>query len=357
MTAPGSLRDRAIATALLTVTLAVGCRRSASSDEGDPAGVMPTVAVRTATAQLASFRPTVRAIGVVSPTPGGYAQLSAPAATRVSRVYVVVGQPVRAGEALVALDAAPLAAQASGATAALDAARHAYDRAIELSKEGIVARKMVDQATADLAQANAAAVAARRTYALSTLRSPINGVVTRLDAVTGASVDPTQVLVAVVDPASLALVLQLSPQDARDVHPGAPATLFERDNPTAPAIGSGTVATVGAAIDTATRAVPVRVRPGRTTRPLRLGETLTGEITTSGAAQGVSIPNAALVPDTTGTFRVFVVRGGVARAMSVETGARSDSTVEITKGIAPGTVVVTTGAYGIEDSAKVVVRQ
>lgn len=355
-------RSRAIAAiAALAVVMTSACKRSGGGDDaeggGDTPAVMPTVSVGTATAQLQSFMPTVRAIGVVSPTPGGYAELSAPTSARVSRVFVVVGQPVHAGEELVALDAAPLAAAASGAGASLETAQHAYDRAVELSKEGIVARKAVDQAAADLAQAKAAAVAARHTYALSTLRSPIDGVVTRLAAVTGATADPTQVLVAVANPSAIAVVVQLSPDDARDVHPGAAVTLYEKDNPAADPIGTGTVSTVGAAIDTATRAVPVRVRPGHTSRPLRIGETVTAQIATTGAARGISIPSDALVPDSAGSFHVFVVKGGVARATPVEVGARNDSTAQITKGITAGTIVVTAGAYGIEDSAKVVVRR
>ena len=357
MTLANRLRPLSVA-AVLPLALASACKRSGGGDEGgDEATVMPTVAVGTATAQLQSFMPTVRAIGVVSPTPGGYAELSAPAPARVSRVFVVVGQPVHAGDELVALDAATLEAAASGATASLDAAQRAYDRALELSKEGIVARKAVDQAAADLAQAKSAAVAARHTYALSTLRSPIDGVVTRLAAVTGATADPSQVLVAVANPSAIAVVVQLSPDDARDVHPGSSVTLYEKDNPAADPIGTGTVSTVGAAIDTATRAVPVRVRPGRTTRPLRIGETVTARIVTSGSARGISIPSDALVPDSAGSFHVFVVTAGVARATPVEVGARSDSTAEITKGIAAGAIVVTSGAYGIEDSAKVVVRR
>ena len=351
-------RALVVGLAALVVSTTTACRKGGGGDEDEAGGAptaMPTVAVGTTTATEASFRPMIRAIGVVSPTPGGYAELSAPAPARISRVYVTVGQPVRAGQELVALDAAPFAAAASGASAAREAAQRAYDRQVELSKEGIVARKAVDQAAADLAQANAAAVAAQHTYTLSMLRAPISGVVTRLAAVTGAAADPSQVLVAVANPAALAIVLQVSADDAGNVHPGEAVTLYEKDNPTAPSIGRGAVVTVGAAIDTVTHAVPVTVRPGKTTRPLRLQETVTGEIATTGAASGVSVPMAALIPDSAGSYHVFVVKGGVARATPVETGARSDSTVQITKGVGAGDVVVTTGAYGIEDSAKVAV--
>ena len=337
---------------VLPALLAIaGCRRKDAADE---ATVTPMVSVETAPVSTASFTPTVRAVGTVVASPRGYAELSAPAPSRVAHVLVTAGQSVRAGESLVQLDAAALQAAASGASAARNAAQRGYDRASQLAREGILPRKAVDQATADLAQANAADVAARRTFALSTLRSPISGVVTKMSAVTGASVDPSQVLVAVADPAALQILLQLSPSDAAGVKPGATVTLFDSDAPAAIAVGRGSVLSVGAAVDSATRAVPVRVRVTASVRPLRLGETLTGRIAATGPLSAVSIPAAALVPDS-GGFRVYVVRNGVAYATAVDVGARSDSLVQITKGLSAGQTVVTLGAYGLEDSSKVTV--
>ena len=45
---------------------------------------------------------------------------------------------------------------------------------------------------------------------------------------------------------------------------------------------------------------------------------------------------------------------GRARSRTVTVGARADSLVEITDGLAAGDTVVTYGAYGLEDSVKVV---
>ena len=44
---------------------------------------------------------------------------------------------------------------------------------------------------------------------------------------------------------------------------------------------------------------------------------------------------------------------GVAHARAVRVGARSDSVAEIASGLAPGETVVTAGAYGIEDGARI----
>lgn len=336
----------------LAAALSLAACKKADSDAESEA--TPVVTVETAQVRTAAFSPMVRAVGTVVSSPSGYAELSAPAPSRITHVLVTSGQNVKAGQALVELDAAALRAAAGGADAALAAAQSAYDRALQLSQEGIVPRKTVDQARSDLAQANAAAVSTRRTYVLSTLRSPISGVITRMNAVTGASADPAQVLVAVADPRALEVMLQLSPADAGALRSGAPVSFSENDTPSSPIIARGTVANVGAAIDSTTRAVPVRVRIASSTRTLRLGETLSGRIAVTGSTNAMSIPSAALVPDSTG-FKVYVVRNGVAVATPVEIGTRGDSLVQVTSGLSVGQTVVTTGAYGLEDSSKVTV--
>jgi membrane fusion protein (multidrug efflux system) len=329
----------------------IACGKKGSSDEAE---VTPIVTVETAQVTTAAFTPVVRAVGTVVPSPAGYAELSAPAPARVARVLVTSGQAVQSGEVLIELDATALRATASGADAALTAAQSAYDRASRLAKQGILPRKAVDQAASDLAQANAAAVGARHIYTLSTLRSPISGVVTKMNAVTGATADPAQVLVAIADPKELQVLLQLSPPDAGGIRRGAVVTFADQDAASSPSVANGVVLTIGAAIDSATRAVPVRVRIISSTRPLRLGETLTGKLAVTGSTRAMSIPAAALVPDSTG-FKVYVVKNGVAYATAVAIGTRGDSLVQIIRGLVAGQTVVTTGAYGLEDSSKVIV--
>jgi membrane fusion protein, multidrug efflux system len=339
---------------LLMPAILLALAACGGSDAGDEATATPLVSVQTAAVDTASFTPSVRAVGTVVSSPTGYAELSAPAPARIARVLVTAGQRVHSGDVLVQLDATTLRAAAGGADAARSAAQNAYDRASRLVQQGILPRKTLEQAGSDLAQANAAAVAAQRTYAFSTLRAPISGVVTKVNAVAGASADPAQLLVAVADPAALQVLLQLSPGDAAGVRPGAIVTLLDNDTPSTTTVGKGTVTTVGAAVDSSTRTVPIRVKVVSSTRPLRLGETITGKVSLGGSTSAMSIPAAALIPDSTG-FKVFVVRSGVAYATPVKIGTRGDSLVQITNGLSAGQTVVTTGAYGLEDSSKVTV--
>ena len=331
--------------------LLAGCKKKeAGEGEGEAKAV---VAAKTAMASVEPFTHTISAIGSVVARPDRYAALSAPAPTRITRVHVAAGQRVAAGAPLVEFEQVSFNAEASGAQAKLTAAQRAYDRAARLAEEGIVPRKDVEQAAAELGAARAAAVMARRTQQLSVLRSPVSGVVTRMSAVLGAPADAGQVLVEVADPSAFDVVLMLGPTEAGAVRPGAPVTISAGEKAGGEPLGAGTVASIGAAVDTTSRSVAIRVAVRTPRRALRLGESVYGEIAVETRANAVVVPVEAIVPEGAG-YKVFVVdKSGTAHEREVKIGGRTPTKVEIIDGLAGGETVVTQGAFGVEDSAKV----
>ena len=273
----------------------------------DAAARRPSVPVRTAVAARAPFASAVEALGTVTPRAGHYAELSAPAATRVARIFVAAGEPVAAGAPLIEFERAPFEAAARSAESALASAQHGYERATRLTQAGVLPRKDLDLAAADLSQAQAAAITARRSLELATLRAPIAGVVTRMTAVLGAPVDANQTVVAVVDPGQLDLIFAVSPADAPTIHDGAPVSVTAGEDRRGEPIGQATVTDVGAIVDSAGRSVEVRARMAASARRLLVGETVFGRITTGTKRDAVIVPIAALVPEGEG-YRVFVVR-------------------------------------------------
>jgi len=336
--------------ALAVGIAALGCSRG----EGGDAGVPAVVGAGTAVAVRQPFTVTVEAIGTVQPRPGSFALLSAPAATRVAKVFVAPGERVQADAPLVEFERAPFDAAAHSAEEALAAAQRTHDRAVRLAQAGVLARKDVDQAASELAQAQSAAVTARRNAELATLRAPIAGVVTRMSAVLGASVDASEPLVEVADPSALDVVVALAPNVAAEARPGAAVSVTAGEGAGGEALGSGVVTALGAAVDSASGTVAVRAHLSRPARTLRIGETVFARITVAVHPAAVTIPSIALVPEGEG-FKVFVVGAdGLAHARDVTVGARRDSLVEVTSGLTAGETVVSYGAYGVQDSARVV---
>lgn len=323
----------------------------------DPAGEAPahaTVAATVVTVSPQAFTETLGAIGTVVSRAGYAATLSAPAAGRVGKILVTSGQTVRAGQTLVELDQAPFQASVRSANAALAVAERANERQQRLAQEGIIPRKDAEQAAAEVAKARAEATAATRIEHLSILRSPISGVVTRMSATLGASVDPAQPIVEISDPTALDLLLSVTPTDAGRVRPGAKVTVTAGQSATGEPLGVGSVLDVAGTVDTTTRSVAVRVEAPTTRRRLRIGETVFGAIAVGTRPSAIVIPLEALVPEGE-EFKVFVVdANSIAHEREVKVGGRTSTVAEILEGLAAGERVVASGAYGVADSAKVV---
>jgi RND family efflux transporter MFP subunit len=335
------------------VTLTAGACAKKADDSAD-AKTQAVVSAQVASVTLAHFTETADAVGTVSPRAGHIASLSAPSPTRVSKVYVSFGAHVKAGDPLVEFEQPAFDAAATGADASLAAAEKASARTQRLADEGVLPRKDAEVAAADLGTARLNAVNAKRARELSTLRSPIDGVVTRMNAVLGASADPTMVMVEVSDPTALDALLLLSPVDAArvrvgdrvELHTGAAAS-------DATMIASGRVADISAAVDSASRGVSTRVEITPAAGVLRIGQTVFGRIAVAAHDKAVVIPLESLVPTGEG-FKVFVVdANGIAQSRPVKIGGRTDQGAWITDGLKAGEKIVTQGAYGVDDSTKV----
>ncbi len=339
---------------LLVVAVLSACSKANSGKEDS---AVTAVGVRTTVITTEPFFETLGSIGAVEPRIGHVALLSAPAPTRVVQVFVSAGQQVSRGSTLVVLDQSSLRESVRSADAALTAAERNYERARSLTAAGILPRKDLEQATADLAKARADVVAQRRLLQLSVLRAPISGIVTKMNAVLGAAVDTNQPLVEISDPTAVDIILTVGPTEAARVHPGAKVNLRSGEKSTGEVVGVGTVIDIAGTVDSASRSVSVRIRAATTRRPLRLGETIYGEITLATRENAVVAPLEALVPDGDG-FKVFVVDPkGVVHSRPVVVGGRTEKVAEIASGLAGGESVVTYGAYGLEDNVKVVVQK
>jgi RND family efflux transporter MFP subunit len=174
-----------------------------------------------------------------------------------------------------------------------------------------------------------------------------------MSAVLGAPADAGQVLVEVADPSAFDVVLMLGPTEAGAVRAGAPVTISAGEKVGGEPLGSGRVASIGAAVDTNSRSVAIRVALKTPRRALRLGESVYGEIAVETRSNAVVVPVEAIVPEGAG-YKVFVVdKAGTAHDREVQIGGRTPTKVEIIEGLTGGETVVTQGAFGVEDSAKV----
>ncbi len=345
--------------------------------------------LRFATVGSHSRRDTITADGKIALDDDRTTAVVSPYTGRVTRIFVGLGQPVKAGQALYAIAADEfaqghsdlIAAQGAAATARtqLTVAEAAEARQHDLYLHQGAALKDWQQAQADLvaargqlstaeaaraaaagklgiAGASAAEIAGSGGRGEALVRAPVAGTITQraigmgqnISGITGQGT-PAQPF-TISDFSHLWVVGYLREEDAMRVHPGQElsARLVVGDHPSIVA----RLDYVAPMLDPASRRLTVRARianPGGLLKPEMLA-TLTMQ---TGAAQSIlTVPDSAVIYEGD-TARVWVASRRDHRLVlrNIKAGPSNDGQVEVDGGLKPGEVVVTAGALFIDRGA------
>jgi cobalt-zinc-cadmium efflux system membrane fusion protein len=371
-------REQALAASVAALmAMLAGCGGTPAADAG-AAPVQPVVhagalrAVPDASPlrkalQVAVVReqPVQRAItvpGAVEADPARLIKVVPPVSGRIDKLYKRLGDTVKVGDPLFTLDSADLSqawSDAGKAQAALTLAQRNLARQQELSRAEIAAKKDLQQAESDQAQALSEAQRTRSRLAQLgtawgqgsgrqyTLRSPIAGHVIDLAGAPGGFWNDTNApLMTVADLSSVWVSASVQEKDLAAVFVGQSAAITLNAYPGEAFIGS--VRYIAQVLDADTRTVKVRIVLDNAAGRLRPG--MFASVIFSGPAHnGPVVPAAALVQDGFET-RVFVEQSAWSFAPRVvKTGARLGEQVEITAGLKAGERVVVRNGMLLND--------
>lgn len=333
--------------------------------------------------------------------------LSANVMGQVINLAVREGDVVKRNTFLLQIDQKQLAASAEGAAASLravfsdrDAARATalaaeqdYQRALKNYEQKIIpaaelerARSARDAATANvggleqrISQARANLEAARDTLSKTTIRSPIDGIVTALPveegevAVIGTMNNPGTKLMTIADMSVVEAVMEVDETDIPSVKVGQRATVTIDAYPNktysglVTEVGSSPIQANGLGGGAGAQAINFEVKIQIENPPpdVRPGFSASADIITGTRSRALAIPIQALVvrekPGSKGgkpedEEGVFVHEDGTVKFQAVKTGLAGDSSIEITSGIKEGQQIVT-GPFralrDIKDGSKV----
>jgi RND family efflux transporter MFP subunit len=356
---PMRLAMSAMLAAAAVVAGAGACSRP-PTQEVETADRVPVV---TRPALRGTIRPLVTATGMVKPATGAELLVSAPQSARIAEMPKGVGDPVRRGDLLVRFDIPSLDADASerrsamaSAEARLTNAASAEQRVSGLFQRGIAARKELEDADRELADAKAAVSAARdaRTAAAElagrqVVRAPFAGVVAARGHNPGDLVDPSAAdpILRLVDPSRLQVEAAVALADLAQVAVGSPAMVA---GPGGYPPEAATVLTRPAAVDPATAAASVRLAFAAPSR-LPAGTPVRVEIQGPPRAGAVLVPAAALVQEGASSFLFTVDAQGKAHRRPVRVGIVARGEAEILAGVAAGEAVVVSGQNALPDGA------
>lgn len=324
---PRPLLAALLALGLLAAPLQTGMAATASSAQTAPATVTVATASEQPVPALAAVVGTIQA--------AERAAIAAKVTGVITRMPVVLGSTVRAGDLLVAISADEITARLGQAEAQLAQARRNLEREQRLLQKNAATAETVRSMQDLHALAQAGYREAKAMQADTALTAPFDGVVSHKMATSGDLARPGTVL------------LQLENNRKLQVRTAMPASLvlgirvgdvLTTEVETAALTLTATVAEIAPAVDPASRTAMVildlppepRLRSGQFARVLVPGE----------EGKALLIPTSALAPS--GQMdRVFVVEDGRARLRLVRTGPRHQGQIEILSGLGAGEQVVT----------------
>lgn len=316
--------------------------------------------------------------------------LSANIMGQIVNLAVREGDAVKKGDFLLQIDQKQWAATAQGAAASMQAlfsdrdaasanaadAQRNFERAQRNYKDKIIPladmqrmRSLLDAANASVAaierridQARANLAAANDTLSKTTIRAPMDGIVTALPvhegevAVIGTMNNPGTKLLTIADMSVVEAVLEVDETDIPAVKVGQHANVTIDAYPnktfsgTVTEVGSSPIPLTGQTSGSQAVNFEVKVQIEKPPPDVRPGFSCSADTTTGTRTKALAIPIQALVVREKPASKagkpqdeegVFVNNGGVVKFVPVKTGLSGDSNIEIVSGLQAGQQIVT----------------
>jgi RND family efflux transporter MFP subunit len=286
----------------------------------------------------------------------------------VKKIHIRPGQKVRAGDALVDIDARErtavlesVVAQERSAQARLELAKQTVLRAEALSTEGLGSTQDLERARADLAAAEAAVTAVGAQIAqqqvqlqFATVRAAVAGTIGEVPVRVGDAVNPTTWLTTIAQAATLELGFGIPAERARKLAPNA---IVEVLDSAGKVLLTTTLFYLAPQADAATQLVGVKA-VFENTVGLRPGELVRARLVYS-ESEALQVPALSVVRQSGQAF-VYVVgdKDGatVASRKPVQLGALGAQNYVVNSGLSSGERIVVSSLQAMRDGAAIAPR-
>lgn len=322
----------------------------------------PTVHVETAQAIVDDVEVTVQAVGTLQP----HRRVEIRSRTEgvVEFVLIEDGEHVEVDTPLVRLDMTKLAAEVRLKEAALAAARaraanarRSFSRARDLSDRGFIPEQELDdrratseEATAAVAETEAALVVAQTLLRDADFRAPIAGVAGELAVDPGDYLRNGDHVLTIIDADPVEVEFMVPEEHlarlavGQDVSVRVPSYPEERF--------TGKVTYIEPEVLQETRSVRLKATIPNPDERLRPGQFATVRAVLAVHANAVLVPEEAIVPEGAATW-VYVVQDGHALRRKVELGQRRLGQAEVTTGLTGTETVVVSGHVRLRDGSAI----
>ncbi|MGB6691858.1 MAG: efflux RND transporter periplasmic adaptor subunit [Terracidiphilus sp.] len=239
------------------------------------------------------------------------------------------------------------------AEAALVQAQAAYDAASRHleSMKSVSREAALNSAQGQLTSAEGKFQGAEAQLNYTEIHSPIDGVVTDRPLFAGETPAAGAPLITVMDTSSLLAKTHIAQSLAQQMKVGDDASVRVPgvDDPV-----PAKVALIGPALDPGSTTVEVWLKIDNKNGALKVGTPVKAIVTGRIVAQALKVPLSAILTAQDGSKSAMVVGSdGAAHRKPVKVGIEDGDDVQVISGVSPSDMVITGGAYALEDGTKV----
>jgi membrane fusion protein (multidrug efflux system) len=357
-----SIRNLAVPLALAFLLLAAaalsGCGEANGKAKDDRQDAVPAVPVEVARPKVGDMLAVYS--GTANIKADRVAFVTPKVAGEIRAVFVEEGDQVKAGQVLARLDGDQLRLEVAQAEANLRKLERDYERNLELQKRGLVSSMAFDNLKYELDAARATYELAALRLSYTSIRSPIEGIVTsRMDtAQVGNTVTPVggviqqndMAMFEIIDFKSLVLEINVPEGQLSKLALGQPAEITADAVPGQ--VFEGRIALITPRVDSQTATFPVKIEVSDPDGLLRPGMFARVGVVFDRRQDAIQVPRSALLDDE-GPPTVFVLEDGKARERTLELGLSNGSFIEVLSGVGRDDQVVTVGQGALKDGTEV----
>ncbi len=275
--------------------------------------------------------------------------VSAEIAGQVVKIHFDEGSRVEEGELLVTLNNADLYAQIERNKHQLKLARESEQRQRQLLKKQGISQQSYDQVLTEVSTLEAEAALLEAQLDKTMIRAPFSGQLGLRLISEGSYMSPGMAMVSLVRTQPVKLEFSVPERYVPYISIGNEVS-FSVEN--TPGVFTAKIYALEPRIDAKTRSLPVRAIYPNAGLKIVPGSFARVTIPLVSSEETMQLLAEALIPEM-GTHKVFVYRNGLAQAVDVTTGLRTESAVEIISGLQPGDTVLTTGLLQLRSGMKV----
>lgn len=268
---------------------------------------------------------------------------------KVVAIHFKEGTRVKKGELLAKINDRPLQAQLLKLQAQRKLISEREFRQRQLLDRDAISRESYDQVSTELQALEADIMLIEARIDETELRAPFDGMVGLRMISEGAYATTQTKIVRLVKISPLKVEFSIPERYSGEVVPGFPIS-FHVDGESKEF--DAKVYAIDPKVDISTRTIMVRALYPNKNEELKPGRFASVRALLSQIEQAVSIPTEALIPEMEGE-KVFILNNGMAKAVRVTTGLRTESHIQITSGLNFGDTLLTTATLQLRDDLPV----